>query len=103
MPISASKKEHLFSRINGCFFIINVAHTKTLVFSFLLDEKQQADLFAKYNCYILYYYIYLQNIIAIYIYNLQFTSIYLLPYIYLQNIIVIYIYNLQLTFSLVSL
>ena len=38
MPISASKKEHLFSRIKGCFFIINVAHTKTLVFCSLLDE-----------------------------------------------------------------
>ena len=38
MPISASKKKHLFSRIKGCFFIINVAHTKTSVFSFLLDE-----------------------------------------------------------------
>ena len=40
MPISASKKEHFFSRIKGCFFIINVAHTKTLVvFSSLLDEN----------------------------------------------------------------
>ena len=36
MPISASKKEHLFSRIKGCLLIINVAHTKT--FSSLLDE-----------------------------------------------------------------
>ena len=35
MPISASKKEHLFFKnkiIKGCFFIINVVHTKTLVF-----------------------------------------------------------------------
>ena len=40
MPISASKKEHFFSRTKGCFFIINVAHTKTLVvFSSLLDEN----------------------------------------------------------------
>ena len=39
MPISTSKKKHLFSRIKGCFFIINVAHTKTLVFSSLLDEN----------------------------------------------------------------
>ena len=38
MQISVSKKEHLFSRIRGCFFIINVAHSKTLVFSSLLDE-----------------------------------------------------------------
>ena len=38
ISISGSKKEHLFSRIKGCFFIINVTHTKTLVFSFLLDK-----------------------------------------------------------------
>ena len=38
MPISTSKKEHLFPRIKGCFFIINVAHTKTWVFFSLLDE-----------------------------------------------------------------
>ena len=37
MPISVSKKEHLFSIIKGCFFIISVAHTKTLGFSSLLD------------------------------------------------------------------
>ena len=40
MSISASKKEHLFSRIlsSGYFFIINVTHTKTLVLSFLSDK-----------------------------------------------------------------
>ena len=29
MPISARKKEHLFSRIKGYFFIIDVSQTKT--------------------------------------------------------------------------
>ena len=40
MSISASKKEHLFSRIlsSGCSLIINVTHTKTLVLSFLSDK-----------------------------------------------------------------
>ena len=33
-----AKKEHLFSRIKGCFFIINVSQTKTLVFSSIMDE-----------------------------------------------------------------
>ena len=39
MSISASKTEHLFSRIpcSGYFFIENVTHTKTLNFSLLLD------------------------------------------------------------------
>ena len=61
MPISASKKEHLFSRIKGCFFIINVSQTKTLVFSSIIDEirwfknNRQADLFAIYST---IYYIY---------------------------------------------
>ena len=61
MPISASKKEHLFSRIKGCFFIINVSQTKTLVFSSIMDEirwfknNRQADLFAIYS---IIYYIY---------------------------------------------
>ena len=61
MPISASKKEHLFSRIKGCFFIINVSQTKTLVFSSIIDEirwfknNRQADLFAIYS---IIYYIY---------------------------------------------
>ena len=38
--ISASEKEHLFSRIfsSGCFFIINITHTKTLILSFLSDK-----------------------------------------------------------------
>ena len=61
MPISASKKEHLFSRIKSCFFIINVSQTKTLVFSSIIDEifwfknNRQADLFAIYS---IIYYIY---------------------------------------------
>ena len=60
MPISASK-EHPFSRIKGCFFIINVSQTKTLVFSSIIDEicwfknNRQADLFAIYST---IYYIY---------------------------------------------
>ena len=39
MSISASKTEHLFSRIpcSGYFFIENVTHTKTLNFSLLFD------------------------------------------------------------------
>ena len=38
MSISASKKNHFFSRIlsSGYFFITNVTHAKTLVLSFLL-------------------------------------------------------------------
>ena len=34
----SQQKRTPFSRVKGCFFIINVTHTKTLVFSFLLDE-----------------------------------------------------------------
>ena len=53
MSISASKKEHLFSRVKGYFLIIDVAHTKTLVFSFLLDEigwfKNNRQIYAIYN------------------------------------------------------
>ena len=53
MSISASKKEHLFSRVKGYFLIIDIAHTKTLVFSFLLDEigwfKNNRQIYAIYN------------------------------------------------------
>ena len=53
MSISASKKEHLFSRVKGYFLIIDVAHTKTLVFSFLLDEigwfKNNRQIYTIYN------------------------------------------------------
>ena len=38
ISISTSKTGHPFLRIKGCFFIINVTHTKTFAFSFLLDE-----------------------------------------------------------------
>ena len=57
MPISASKKEHLFSRIKGSFFIINV-----LVSSSLLDEigwfKNNRQIYLQYIVYI-YTYIYI--------------------------------------------
>ena len=53
MSISTSKKEHHFSRIKGCFFTVNVAHTKTLVFSFLLDEigwfKNNRQIYLQYT------------------------------------------------------
>ena len=61
MSILASKKENLFSRVKGCFIIINVAHTKTLVFSFLLNEigwfKNNRQI------YLLYIYIYIYQTI----------------------------------------
>ena len=50
MPISTSKKEHRFTRIKGCFFIVNVARTKTLVFSFLLDEIGCAKATGRFIC-----------------------------------------------------
>ena len=104
MPISASKKEHLFSRIKGCFFIINVSQTKTLVFSSIIDEirwfknNRQADLFAIYSTiYYIYAHIYgnhgdnklhiLQNISA--------TAFLLLPsyhiYIVISHVVISHI------------
>ena len=65
MPISASKKEHLFSRIlsSGCFFIINVTHTKTLVLSFLSDKigwsNKNRHIYLQYIT--LYIYIYVKR------------------------------------------
>ena len=53
MPLSTIKKTHHFSRIKGCFFIVNVAHTETLVFSFLLDEvgwfKNNRQIYLQYT------------------------------------------------------
>ena len=79
MLISASKKEDLFSRIKGCFFIITVAHTKTLVFSSLPDEiawlenNRQINLqYVVLSIYMLYIYIvicmYICSYMVIYIY-----------------------------------
>ena len=81
MPISSSKKEQLFSRIKGCFFIINVSLTKTLVFSSILDEmcwfKNNRQIYLQYIVYIyMYIYIYTYIYIYIYIYIYSYTYIY---------------------------
>ena len=63
MPISASKNNTLFSRIKDCFFIVNVAHTNTLVFSSLLDEigwfKNNRQIYLQYIVLYIYIYIYI--------------------------------------------
>ena len=63
MPISTSKKEHLFPRIKGCFFIINVSQTKTLVFFSILDEshwfKNNRQIYLEYVVLYIYIYIYI--------------------------------------------
>ena len=80
MPISASKKEHLFSRIKGCFFIINVAHTKTLVCSSLLDEigwfKNNRQIYLQYIVYYIYIHIYIFSYIYMQIYRYMYLHIY---------------------------
>ena len=116
MPISASKKEHLFSRIKGCLFIINVGHTKT-VFSSLLDEigwfKNNRQFYLQYI--VLYVCIYM--VIWLYSRFLVLPSAVSYQYIYyiIYNMFNIYIYklyiyiyiyiskNLQFSFSVVSL
>ena len=90
MPTSASKKEHFFSRIKGCFFIINVTHTKTLVFPFRLGEIG----WSKHNRQIYLQYIY----IYVYIYIL-YTYIFSYMYIHIFSYMYIYIYiyiNMQI-------
>ena len=76
MPISASKKEYIFSRIKASFFIINVAHAKTLVSSSLLDKigwfKNKRHFYLQYI--VLYIYIY------IYIYIINIYSIIIIIY-----------------------
>ena len=124
MPISASKKEHLFSRIKGCLFIINVGHTRT-VFSSFLDEigwfKNNRQFYLQYI--VLYVCIYMviwlysrflvlpsavsYQYIYYIIYNMFNIYIYI-NYIYILCIYILYIYiyisnNLQFSFSLVSL
>ena len=93
MPISASKKEHLFSRIKGCFFIINVAHTKTLVCSFLVDEigwfKNNRQIYLQYIVLHIYIYIYI-CILYIYIYSYTYVYMWLYGYIW-YNIYIIYL------------
>ena len=54
-------KRTTFSKIKGCFFIINVAHTRTLVFPLLLDEigwfKNNRQIYLQYiSMYIIYIY-----------------------------------------------
>ena len=87
MSISAGKKEHLFSRIKGCFLIINVAHTKTLVCSFLVDEicwfKNNRQIYLQYIVLYIYTYIY----IYIYIYYIVYVFIYVVIWLY------VYIYQ----------
>ena len=86
MPISSSKKEQLFSRIKGCFFIINVSQTKTLVFSSILDEmcwfKNNRQIYLQYIVYI-YMYIYIYTYIYIYIY-IYIISLYIDWIIYIM-------------------
>ena len=95
MSISTNKREHRFSRIKGCSFIVNVAHTETLVFSFLLDEigwfKNNRQIYLQYTILHIYVHIYIYVLyIILYIY------IYMCVYIYISK-------NLQFSFSLVSL
>ena len=63
MPISTNKREHRFSRTKGCSFIVNVAHTETLVFSFLLDEigwfKNNRQIYLQYTILHIYVHIYM--------------------------------------------
>ena len=84
MPISASKKEHLFSRIKGSFFIINV-----LVSSSLLDEigwfKNNRQIYLQYI--VLYIYTYIYIYIYIYIYYIVYVFIYVVIWLY------VYIYQ----------
>ena len=82
-----SKQEHLFSRIKGCFFIMNVAHTKTLVSSSLLDEigrfKKNRQIYLQYIVlYIYIIYIYLYIVICMYICGYMVIYIYIYIYIY---------------------
>ena len=82
MSKSASKKEHLFSRIKDCFFIINVTHTKTLVCSSLLDEigwfKNNRQIYFQYIVYYIYIYIqlyiYANLYVYVFAYIFKFTS-----------------------------
>ena len=84
MPKSASKKKHLFSRIKGSFSLINVAHTKTLVSSSLLDEIG----WFKNNRQIYIAYVFIYVVIWLYV-NIY---IYIYTYIYLYLVMCIYIY-----------
>ena len=97
MPISASKQEHLFSRIKGCFFIMNVAHTKTLVSSSLLDEigrfKKNGQIYLQYIVVYMYIYIYIYiYYIYIFIYSYMYVYMWLYGYIYIYIYIYIYSY-----------
>ena len=97
MPISASKKEHLFSRIKGCLFIINVGHTRT-VFSSFLDEigwfKNNRQFYLQYI--VLYVCIYM--VIWLYSRFLVLPSAVSYQYIYyiIYNMFNIYIYKLYI-------
>ena len=85
MTKSACKKQHLFSRIKGSFFLINVAHTKTLVSSSLLNEigwfKNNRQIYLQYIhiTYNIYIYIY----IYIYLYILHIIYIYIIHILYI--------------------
>ena len=95
MPISTSKKEHSFSRIKGSFFIINVAHTKTLVSSSLLDKTgwftNNRQIYLQYIVLYIYYiyikymhvYMWLFVYVCIYIYIYIYICIYIFSYMYI--------------------
>ena len=95
MTIYASKKEYLFSRIKDCFLIINVAHTKTLVCSFLVDEigwfKNNRQIYLQYI--VLYIYIYIYKCIYIYIYYIQlYVGIHVVIWLYIFSYMHMQIY-----------
>ena len=92
------KKEHLFSRIKGCLFIINVGHTKT-VFSSLLDEIGWFKKTGSFICNIQYYmyvYTWLYGYIVNFWFYLQLFHINIYYIIYNMFNIYIYIYKLYI-------
>ena len=82
MPISASKKEHLSSRIKDCFSIITVAHTKTL--DEIVSFENNRQVYLQYI--VLYIYLY------IYIYICGYMVIYIYIYTYIFSYMCIHIY-----------
>ena len=84
MPISASKKEHLSSRIKDCFSIITVAHTKTL--DEIVSFENNRQVYMQYIVLYIYLYIY------IYIYMWLYGYIYIYIYIHIYLVICVYIY-----------
>ena len=83
MPISASKKEHLFPRIKGCFFIINVTNKYIHIYCCMYIYKY----INIYGYMVTYVYIYLvcMYIYDIYIYDIYIYDIYIYIYIYIGS------------------